>query len=412
MKKLLTIFFLFLLLFPLSAQEYPGYHIMHPEDIAAKNYYFTYLLSQTESVRKLVEEQPILQKMSTEKQTKLNEANTTYERLYALKFSKKEILQASAALASLYKKNNAFDKLLKEQILPSGCYGQYREQGAELIKKIWEQDANGLNYAIDVYGLGQKPNYPMIDSISFDINSKEYNNRIIPSVQNEVALWNEGSKLFCSLPMKGVDFLLSLNDRRQASDYEPLQQPSYNAPSYNMIASTQWEKYPYSAIFALGDGPKEKGVEISTGSRLRASIAAILYKQGKAPFIFVSGGKVHPYHTPFCEAIEMRKFLIQNFTIPFSNIIIEPHARHTTTNLRNIGRIMIREGFPINKPALVTSSDKSVIDYIMSEKFNKRFIKELGNVPYRLGKRISDNAVEFYPLPSALIINPLEPMDP
>ena len=73
----------------------------------------------------------------------------------------------------------------------------------------------------------------------------------------------------------------------------------------------------------------------------------MMYRQHQAPFIIVSGGRVHPYHTPYNEAFEMKKYLMDVWQIPESAIIIEPHARHTTTNFRNAARIMFRNGFPV-----------------------------------------------------------------
>ena len=58
-----------------------------------------------------------------------------------------------------------------------------------------------------------------------------------------------------------------------------------------------------------------------------------VYANGKAPLILVSGGYVHPNQTPYCEAIEMKESLVRDFGIPSDAILIDPHARHTTTNL-------------------------------------------------------------------------------
>ena len=84
-----------------------------------------------------------------------------------MKFSAEEITEAAKALASLYKPGNPIDRLLTRHIIPSGCYQQYKENGAEFLKKIWEQDAEGMNYAIEVYAAARKPHYPQIDSIAF-----------------------------------------------------------------------------------------------------------------------------------------------------------------------------------------------------------------------------------------------------
>jgi hypothetical protein len=41
-----------------------------------------------------------------------------------------------------------------------------------------------------------------------------------------------------------------------------------------------------------------------------------------------------------------------------------------------------------------------------------RCLKELNEAPYKNGKRLSETALEFFPLIEALHINPNEPIDP
>jgi hypothetical protein len=102
--------------------------------------------------------------------------------------------------------------------------------------------------------------------------------------------------------------------------------------------------------------------------------------------------------------------LMNTLQMPESVIIMEPHARHTTTNLRNAARIMFRYGMPMDKAAL-TVTVKSQSMYI-SDVMPQRCIKELGYEPYRLGKRLSDTALEFFPNVMSLQIDFDEPMDP
>ena len=142
---------------------------------------------------------------------------------------------------------------------------------------------------------------------------------------------------------------------------------------------------------------------------LRCKSAARQYFAGKAPFVVVSGGSVHPYKTKYNEAIEMKKYMISTLHLPESAVIIEPHARHTTTNIRNDVRLVFRYGMPISKPGLIVT-DKSQNDGITN--MDKRCLKELGYVPYKLGKRLSETALEFYPVITSLQIDADEPMDP
>lgn len=108
----------------------------------------------------------------------------------------------------------------------------------------------------------------------------------------------------------------------------------------------------------------------------------------------------------------MKKYLMEVWQVPESAIIMEPHARHTTTNFRNTARIMFRNGFPLDKYAVVTSSESHIDDVEKTASLPQRCMRELGFVPYRAGKRISARTIEFVPLIESLIINPEEPIDP
>ncbi|MEI7670173.1 MAG: YdcF family protein, partial [Pseudomonadota bacterium] len=129
-----------------------------------------------------------------------------------------------------------------------------------------------------------------------------------------------------------------------------------------------------------------------------------------APFIIPSGGKVHPYKTIYNEALEMKRFMMEKLQIPESAIIIDPHARHTTTNMRNSVRLMFRYGIPFDKIGLVCTTRGQ--SNMVSSTLPDRCLRELKLVPYKNGKRLSETLSEFYPLKDALHINPLEPIDP
>lgn len=213
------------------------------------------------------------------------------------------------------------------------------------------------------------------------------------------------------MPLKAVRVLLDVNDRSQALDYEPLGETE-NKKAYAQIKLTDWDAYPYTAILVLGAGPEDPREAISPEGRLRSAYAAMLYRQHQAPFIILSGGRVHPYHTPYNEAREMKRYLMEVWQMPESAIIMEPHARHTTTNYRNAARIMLRCGFPADRYALSTSSESHINDVASETSLPQRCLRELGFVPYRAGKRLSARVIEFVPLPESFIIDPTEPIDP
>jgi len=119
---------------------------------------------------------------------------------------------------------------------------------------------------------------------------------------------------------------------------------------------------------------------------------------------------VHPYKTKYSEAYEMKKFLMNTLHVPESAIIMEPHARHTTTNVRNCTRLMFRYGMPMNKPGLI-SNVRAAIQYINTV-LTERCKRELGYYAYKGGNKLSDTEIEFYPNAMSLQIDFDEPMDP
>jgi DUF218 domain len=161
----------------------------------------------------------------------------------------------------------------------------------------------------------------------------------------------------------------------------------------------------------LGSGGQDLATRLSPIGARRTDVAAQLFLEHKAPLIIVSGGHVHPMQTPYCEAIEMKKYLIEKYQIPEASILIEPQARHTTTNFRNAARIAFRYRIPTDRTALVTSSE----DHIASttkEEFRTRCLNELGYFPLEFIKRISPVEAEFKPSVASLFFDASDPLDP
>lgn len=152
-------------------------------------------------------------------------------------------------------------------------------------------------------------------------------------------------------------------------------------------------------------------VPISPANKERCAMGAVLFREKKAPFIIVSGGYVHPFRTKYCEAQEMKIYLTDSLHIPEDAIMMEPHARHTTTNVRNANRIIYNQHIPASMPVLGVTS-KSHIDYIVAKRFKSGCMKEMGYLPFEELKRISETEVEFYPSMLSLQINAVTPLDP
>jgi hypothetical protein len=79
--------------------------------------------------------------------------------------------------------------------------------------------------------------------------------------------------------------------------------------------------------------------------------------------------------------------------------------------MRNAARLMFRYGFPMDRPAVV-STDPGQSAYIEAPLFAERCRKELGYLPYRLGKRLTRFDQEFFALLESLHGDNTDPLDP
>jgi hypothetical protein len=138
-------------------------------------------------------------------------------------------------------------------------------------------------------------------------------------------------------------------------------------------------------------------------------VAVERWKAGLAPFLLPSGGHVHPDKTPYSEALEMKKYLMQAHGVPEDAILIDPHARHTTTNLRNASRVVLRLGLPADKPLLVTSDAFQSV-YILG--LAERCQEELHYLPWRALQRLTATDSCLLPSLSSLHAAPGDPLDP
>ncbi|WP_315823755.1 YdcF family protein [Paraflavitalea speifideaquila] len=402
-------------LFAQQAGPDPRYKLVTGKNVVrSKNYYLLTLLLEDKGARKLIESDTALSNMAQRKLADLSNALKTCNNnagcyTEALKLSDQEIQLAGERLTALYEDNNALGKLVKLHLVPSGTYILFHnESPAVLLRKAWEQDAMGINFAIGVYAEGKKANYPLIDSISFNVNHPRYGSMLY-SPAYVVGQECANTHLFFHLSLTASLQFIELNERDQAADYEPMES-TVNKAAYQRIKTLPWNTFKYSLILVPGAGPDDPAVPLSAGGMLRCRLAAIQYFKGLAPFIMVSGGKVHPYKTKYNEAEEMKRFLINKLQVPENAIIMEPHARHTTTNMRNAVRLMYRYGFPMNKPAL-TATERGQSAWITGS-LVERCKRELDAVPYKPGERLSETEAVFYPLLEALHIDPTEPMDP
>lgn len=172
-----------------------------------------------------------------------------------------------------------------------------------------------------------------------------------------------------------------------------------------------WSHYPYTAIVVPGIGPDDLDVSLSARGKLNVRLAAARFAQGLAPFTLVSGGRVHPRGTHYAEALEMRRALMERFGIPGDCIVVDPYARHTTTNLCNAVRRLTALGAPLDRDALIVSNVEQ-IQYMVSADFASRNARELGYQPGLVKPRTSANELEFMPSAMSLRGDPADPLDP
>lgn len=402
--------------FLLQAQNQPSFDpayqfVQSGNLVQDKNFYLLTLFEEEPALQKAIRKSSALQhyQVYPERANKIaKECPGAACFAESLVFSDQQIIDIGNLLQQLYTSQPAFRAALQRHLLPSGAFMRYASLPEEkILAQRWREEAYGLNYVLTAYTRNIGLRYPRIDSAAFYVRSEEYT-RAVKQLWAQEWEHKDASALFFSPVLRFAMGLLALNKKDHAARHEPLS--TLNQQAYQQLSKTQWANYPYSAILVLGAGPS--GNEpISLACKERCRTGAAIFKENKAPFIIVSGGYVHPFNTPYSEAIEMKKFLIDSCNIPETAVIAEPHARHTTTNIRNANRIMFRNGFPTNKKVLCTSS-KAHITYVTSIFFAKVCDKDLRYNPYKHVKRVDDVSAEYEPAAESLHEDPMDPLDP
>ena len=420
--RMLSLVGLFCLLgfFPLSAQKGfdASYHLLHSSSyLQDKNFYLFTVLEKLPEVNKLLANDAELAAVLTAQKTRIAQSLTQCDTTTACWFNafalnKEEQQKIGNRLKELAKKEPSIQAMIQKHLRPSGMFIKYADQSdADLLLSAWNEAGNGLQYIIDSYAFGKKGRYPSIDSVSYPAKGMMYR-RYLMSAGFYLAEQTGNWALFFQPHLTFALFLMDMNDRDEAARHEPLEEFE-NRKALDYIPSIQWDKYPYAVIMQPGHGPDIAGVALSPIGKIRVALVAERYHKGLAPLIILSGGYVHPNKTPYSEAIEMKKALMEKYGVPERAILVDPHARHTTTNFRNAARQMFRYGIPTSKPSLCTTTMDQII-YITDPKyfFNQRNMRELGYLPYELGEKISAHDVVFKPVITSLHADPLDPLDP
>lgn len=339
------------------------------DPLEAKAFYLLARLEDADDARRAIDRSPVLAALGAEKKQALDQAvrqcngePTCVGPL--VRWSDADIERAGDALAELYSVSTAIQSVAGELRASGYAHKHAGASNTDLLRLAWHDAAEALDRGWD-----------------------DYPSQLSPSTLGELLRNTAGRShavFFTPLFHLVVDGLLA-DDRDEAGRYEPLAEGE-NAAAVERIPCIDFSRYPFSVILVPGQGPMDLDHPLDLTGRVRADQAAARFAAGLAPLIAVSGGHVHPDRTPYSEAIEMKKYLVATHAIPESAILIDPHARHTTTNLRNVSRLIYRYGVPADQPVLVTS-DQFQIAYMAlagpTQVFGKRCLDELGYLPYR-----------------------------
>lgn len=385
------------------------------DPVIGKNFYLFDAVARTPEVRARLEQAPALKALREARVQALGHAAATCGsdsgcHATALKWTAADIVAAEKALTMLVRADADVKTFVTHDLRTSGMLQAYAAESDEaLVAGAWREAAVGLNRVIDVYALGTAPLYPKIDAASYDPASDSYR-RLIDIMVGVMFDQRDDFTTFYAPTLAFARRLLDANRRDEAGRFEPMHEGE-NAAAYRRVGGVAWSSFPYAAIVVPGAGADRPNVALDPWGKLRLELAVARFKAGKAPFIIVSGGYVHPNQTPFNEAFEMKRALVATFGIPAEAVIIDPHARHTTTNLRNAARLAFRYGLPAGRPLLVTT-DQSQSAYISGKEFSDRCLREMGYQPGVLGQRLSRFDLEFTPSVQSLHADARDPLDP
>jgi hypothetical protein len=318
-----------------------------------------------------------------------------------------EIAAAERALRELYAASPAVRRLVDRDLAASGIAAG---DGAELLAAAWREHAAAMGRVVDTFAAGLPPQSPQIDGPAEDPKSASFAQRLHLVNATVIEASQAASQPFYDPHADFAELLLQADGRDEAGRHEPME-AGENAAVVRRMKAVDWKRFAYTAIVVPGAGPDRDGERLTGVGKLRLQLAVMRWRAGKAPFLLVSGGYVHPARTPFAEAIEMKRYAVEVLHVPQDAVIVDPHARHTTTNLRNAVRILWREGAPVDRKVLVVSDDAQTA-YMASAAFDARNRTETGVLPYSDKKQLGRFEVEMLPAAEALQLNPLDPLDP
>lgn len=397
---------------PAVAMSPPGYAAPFAESLETLNFPLLAMIRLAPGWAPALRADPALQALATARAQRVAAACTPRPDCLAeaWAWTPGDIAAVTAALRSVAARPSMADGLVHRHMRASGRFARHAALAdADLLAAAWADTAAGLNNLVAVYGAGRPPRYPAIDAIIFDVKRPEFAAVLDAHARVTQAAARPDDLVFDPSLRFGTG-LLRLNERTDAATFRPLL-AGENAAAVAQLRRTRWRDYRYPALLVFGHGPEDAQSRTGVLGHIRMARAADLFARRLAPFIIVSGGNVHPNRTPFNEAIEMKRLLIGQYGIPADRILIEPHARHTTTNLRNSARLLFAAGFPTDQPSLIVT-DPTTAPYIGSTLLQERTRAETGVLPGVVAPAATPFAFEFRPDRAAFHVEPLDPLDP
>lgn len=288
----------------------------------------------------------------------------------------------------------AASPLVSGHLLPSGSFMRWAvipgETPAALLGAAYDDEISHVSElaASYVFGLPPERLSPLVAEMATNLPVG--------------ALWFEPIE---ALAIAG----LRADGRDEAVRYEPLA-AGENAAAMARLARIEWSAWRFGAIVVPGQGPEDPDTVLSPLGRQRCDVAVKRWQARLAPFLLTSGGHVHPDRTRYAEAIEMKRYLMDEHGVPEDAILVDPYARHTTTNVRNTTRLLLDAGMPPDTPVLVTSDIGQ--SFYIAALLKPRCERELGYVPWRGGAALGRTDSCLRPTPDVLFLDASDPLDP
>lgn len=386
-----------------SNEPVQEYELVNPTELITKECYFLSLLRHLPEMKAIVSNDSFLCGIEASKYSRLTASSDMNGKFEALSFTADEISKIGSHLESLWGADNAWDRLATQHLAPSGCYYFSKSSSAaNLIRAAWAHDAQVVNMIVQMYGSCTR-------SVHCDSDARTASASDLSQAVADVAAKASPTGMFSDLATAGMFSILQAHGRHEEPTlFEPMK-TGCNRTAVEALATTDFSKFDYSSIIVLGCSTDETCFHQEAKDRCDYAFAK--WKNKKAPFIIVTGGRVRPFKTKENEADLMKKYLLEK-GVPESVIIMEPNARHTPTNFRNVSRVLWRYGFPFEKEALMVMQTSIMETVMETEAFRTRCNNEFGYMPVTFKQRLDDRSKKLLPSKNSLTLGSVDPLDP